>query len=105
MSERNPEVAGQSGAVDTHCHLFLMDSEPSGVVEAARAAGFDRLICVGVVPETSRRSLELADSAVVHHRHPITEHERFLLVVRDEHRRDTQVAQEAVDFAAHLDAQ
>jgi len=62
MSEKNPEVAGQSGAVDTHCHLFLMDSEPSGVVEAAKAAGVDRLICVGVDPETSRRSLELADS-------------------------------------------
>ena len=62
MSDKNPELAGQPGAVDTHCHLFLIDSEPSGVVEAARAAGVDRLICVGVDPETSRRSLELADS-------------------------------------------
>ena len=62
MSDKNPEVPGQSGAVDTHCHLFLLDSEPSGVVEAAKAAGVDRLICVGVDPETSRRSLELADS-------------------------------------------
>ena len=41
MSDKNPEVAGQSGAVDTHCHLFLMDSEPSGVVEAAKAAGVE----------------------------------------------------------------
>ena len=32
------------------------------MVEAARAAGVDRLICVGVDPETSARSLELADS-------------------------------------------
>ena len=62
MSDKNPEVTGQSGAVDTHCHLFLLDSEPSGVVETAKAAGVDRLICVGVDPETSRRSLELADS-------------------------------------------
>jgi TatD DNase family protein len=62
MSDRNPEVVGQPGAVDTHCHLFLLDSEPSGVVEAARAAGVDRLICVGVDPETSRKSLELAES-------------------------------------------
>ena len=62
MSDRNPEVPGQPAAVDTHCHLFLSESEPSGVVEAARAAGVDRLICVGVDPETSRRSLELADS-------------------------------------------
>ena len=62
MSDKNPEVAGQPGAVDTHCHLFLSDTEPSGVVETARAAGVDRLICVGVDPETSRKSLELAES-------------------------------------------
>jgi TatD DNase family protein len=62
VSDKNPEVAGQPGAVDTHCHLFLSDTEPSGVVETARAAGVDRLICVGVDPETSRKSLELAES-------------------------------------------
>ena len=62
MSDRNPEVPGQPGAVDTHCHLFLLDREPTDVVETAKAAGVDRLICVGVDPETSRRSLELADS-------------------------------------------
>ena len=48
--------------MDTHCHLFLLDHEPTDVVETARAAGVDRLICVGVDPETSRRSLELADA-------------------------------------------
>jgi TatD DNase family protein len=48
--------------VDTHCHLFLIEEEPSLVVETARAAGVDRLICVGIDPETSARSLELADS-------------------------------------------
>ena len=48
--------------VDTHCHLFLIDTEPSVVVETARAAGVDRVICVGIDPETSARSLELADS-------------------------------------------
>lgn len=47
--------------MDTHCHLFLGDREPVAAVETARAAGVDRLICVGVDPETSRRSLELAD--------------------------------------------
>ena len=62
MNDRNPEVPGQPAVVDTHCHLFLLDQEPSGVVETARAAGVDRLICVGVDPETSRRSLELAES-------------------------------------------
>jgi TatD DNase family protein len=48
--------------VDTHCHLFLVDREPSLVVEAAGQAGVDRLICVGVDPATSARSLEMADS-------------------------------------------
>ena len=62
MGEQNPELPVQPGAVDTHCHLFLGDREPSDVVETARAAGVDRLICVGIDPETSARSLELADS-------------------------------------------
>lgn len=52
----------QLGAVDTHCHLFLLDSEPADVVETAKAAGVDRMICVGVDPETSARSLELAET-------------------------------------------
>jgi len=62
MGEPNPELPVQSGVVDTHCHLFLADREPSLVVEAAREAGVDRLICVGVDPATSARSLEIADS-------------------------------------------
>jgi TatD DNase family protein len=62
MDDQNLQVAVQSGAVDTHCHLFLLDSEPPAAVEAAKAAGVDRLICVGVDVPTSRRSLELADS-------------------------------------------
>jgi TatD DNase family protein len=62
MGGANPELPVQTGMVDTHCHLFLADREPSLVVEAARVAGVDRLICVGVDPPTSSRSLELADS-------------------------------------------
>jgi len=62
MARPNPVLAVQSGMVDTHCHLFLVDREPSLVVEAAREAGVDRLLCVGVDPATSARSLELADS-------------------------------------------
>lgn len=62
MAERNPEPPVQPGAVDTHCHLFLGDREPAATVEAARAVGVERLICVGIDPETSLRSLELADS-------------------------------------------
>jgi len=61
VSDQNPEVSVQSGAVDTHCHLFLLDHEPADVVEAAHAAGVDRLICVGVDPATSARSQELAE--------------------------------------------
>jgi TatD DNase family protein len=62
MGGPNPELPVQRGVVDTHCHLFLVDREPSLVVEAAREAGVDRIICVGVDPETSARSLEMADS-------------------------------------------
>jgi TatD DNase family protein len=62
MSGNNPELPVQSGAVDTHCHLFLMGVQPAVAVETARAAGVERMICVGVDVETSRRSLEIADS-------------------------------------------
>jgi TatD DNase family protein len=62
LSEKNPELPVATGAVDTHCHLFLMEQEPALAVEAAAAAGVERLLCVGVDVESSRRSLELADS-------------------------------------------
>ena len=62
VEDRNPELTVQLGAVDTHCHLFLLDDEPAHVVETAKAAGVDRLICVGVDPQTSARSLELAET-------------------------------------------
>lgn len=48
------------GAIDTHCHLFLIDEDPSAVVRSATTAGVGRLICVGVDPQTSERSAELA---------------------------------------------
>src|SRR5438445_12884192 len=62
MTVANPRESVKSGLVDTHCHLFAMDREPPQVVETSRAAGVDRLICVGVDPESSRRSVELAAS-------------------------------------------
>ena len=62
MSDRNPELPVDGGAVDTHCHLFLVDREPQLVVEEARGAGVDTLICAGIDPETSRRSVEMAES-------------------------------------------
>src|SRR4249920_4087456 len=52
----------QSGAVDTHCHLFLLDGDPAEAVETARAGGVDTLVCVGIDAESSRRSVELAAS-------------------------------------------
>jgi TatD DNase family protein len=62
MADQNPEESVQSGAVDTHCHLFLLGDEPSPAVEAARAVGVGTLICPGIDPATSRRALELAES-------------------------------------------
>jgi TatD DNase family protein len=62
---RSAEAAGggsKPGLVDTHCHLFLMEDDPSAVTAAARAAGVDRLICVGVDPQSSQRSLDLAEA-------------------------------------------
>ncbi len=60
MAASNPELAVQSGVVDTHCHLFLMDQEPAVAVEAAKAVGVERFICVGVDVETSLRSIQIA---------------------------------------------
>jgi TatD DNase family protein len=62
VTDRNLQLPADTGAVDTHCHLFLLDPQPADVVETARAAGIDRLICVGVDVETSGKSAELADS-------------------------------------------
>jgi TatD DNase family protein len=52
----------QSGAVDTHCHLFLLDGDPGEAIQSARAAGVDALVCVGIDLGSSRRSIELAAS-------------------------------------------
>lgn len=62
MGEKYPELPVATGAIDTHCHLFLGEAEPALVVEAAAAAGVERLICVGVDVQSSRRSLDMADS-------------------------------------------
>ena len=60
--ETNPQPALERSIVDSHCHLFLMDADPRAVVEDSRAAGVGGLVCVGIDPESSRRSQELADS-------------------------------------------
>ena len=58
----NPREAVETGVVDAHCHLFLLSEEPASAVEAANAAGVETLVCVGIDPESSRRSAELAET-------------------------------------------
>src|SRR3954466_16212317 len=60
MRAPNPELPVQSTAVDTHCHLFLMDDQPAVAVEAAKAPRVERLICVGGDAATSERSIAIA---------------------------------------------
>jgi TatD DNase family protein len=62
MEQSNPPPPVQSGMVDTHCHLFLLKETPESALEEARVAGVSTLVCVGIDPESSRRSVELAES-------------------------------------------
>jgi TatD DNase family protein len=62
MGNQNPLPPVKRSAVDTHCHLFLLDRPAPDVTAEANEAGVGTLVCVGIDPETSRRSLELADS-------------------------------------------
>jgi TatD DNase family protein len=62
MASTDPEPSPQDAAVDTHCHLFLIEEDPAKVVAAARRAGVRRLVCAGIDPRTSRRSVQLAQS-------------------------------------------
>jgi TatD DNase family protein len=55
------EAEAAGSAVDTHCHLFLLEN-PQGAVDAARDAGVDTIVCVGIDQESSLRSFELAES-------------------------------------------
>jgi TatD DNase family protein len=58
----NRELPVQSGTVDTHCHLFLLERAVGEVLEEARSIGVGTVICPGIDPATSRRALELAES-------------------------------------------
>jgi TatD DNase family protein len=62
MADHNPEERVQSGAVDTHCHLFLIGDDPALAVEAARAVGVETFVCPGIDPDTSRQAVALAHS-------------------------------------------
>jgi TatD DNase family protein len=61
-TEGRPGEEAPLGAIDTHCHLFLIDQPTGDVVAAAREAGVDRLVCVGIDTESSRLAVELAES-------------------------------------------
>lgn len=50
--------------IDTHAHLQGLDEGPDAAIEAAAAAGVDRIVCVGDSPALAREALELCD------RHP-----------------------------------
>jgi TatD DNase family protein len=56
------EPEPESMAVDTHCHLYLMEGDVAEAVATARDTGVGQLICVGIDPDSSRRSRELAES-------------------------------------------
>ena len=62
MSDTNPEPPVKSLAVDTHCHLFLLERDMTEVLEEARSAGVGTVIVPGIDPETSRRAVEIAES-------------------------------------------
>ncbi len=62
MEDPKPEVAVQDLVVDSHCHLYLLDRDPSEALERARTAGVGTIVCPGIDPATSRRSVELAES-------------------------------------------
>jgi TatD DNase family protein len=48
-------------ALDSHCHLDLMDVPVADAIAAARAVGIDRLVTVGVDVETSRWQVATAE--------------------------------------------
>ena len=62
MNEPNPELAVETGAVDTHCHLFLLERDVAEVLAEARGRGVGTVVVPGIDPETSRAAVELADS-------------------------------------------
>jgi TatD DNase family protein len=49
-----------TAAVDSHCHLDLMDADVDDVMVAARAVGIERVVQIGVDVASSRWSAEIA---------------------------------------------
>ena len=61
-SDANPALGLKTSAIDTHCHLFLIDRDPAEVLSEARGAGVERVVCPGIDLDSSRRAVELAES-------------------------------------------
>ena len=62
MDVSDPEPTVQPGAVDTHCHLFLLDRDPGEVLDEAREAGVGTVVVPGIDPDSSRRAIAIAES-------------------------------------------
>lgn len=60
--DANPARGLKTSAIDTHCHLFLIERDPADVLSEARGAGVERVVCPGVDLDSSRRAVELAES-------------------------------------------
>ena len=82
---------------------------PTAAVSRSRSQGPGWLHRRNRPPIASRRHVDpvgrvvLFDPAMVHHRDTVAEHEGLLLVVRDEHGRDAEFAEETVHLGPHLD--
>ena len=61
-SDANPALGLQTSAIDTHCHLFLIERDPADVLSEARGAGVERIVCPGIDLDSSRRAVDLAES-------------------------------------------
>ena len=91
-------------------HPFERDATEAGVRQAVRDGGRrggsprrrSRRPTAWPAAVDLRRRADSARSAVVHHRHHVAEHERLLLVVGDEHRRDPGLGQQPVHIGADL---
>lgn len=60
--EANPALGDEASAIDTHCHLFLIERDPAQVLSEARGAGVERIVCPGIDLSSSRRAVDLAES-------------------------------------------
>lgn len=63
MTSNQVAGSGTPRWVDSHCHLQMVSGDTDAVLDRAREAGVDWLVCVGTDLESSRRAVELARTA------------------------------------------